>query len=710
MRRATITLLALLLIPGGAVLWEPTEAQARARWCLPRPPRCPPGQGRTPTSTPPRPSSPEPDDAMAPPPDEPMTPAAPRAAPGPSAPGTAPDEVKQLLRGVNTEAWLLDYVDHLVDLRLLERESRASYAQAREALGDALRSAKLARAETVNAEADERQAASDLELARQGIGEAEEKRRAAEGKQADSLADLEARERKLRAVPDQVRERGGYPQELAQAEKDAQLLLDRGFETATAISKPDTYRAWVNQLSRDGQAIVKPGFEALEVARRAVERRAEELRRLEATAERNRSLLASSKERRRTAARALMLAEMEVLEAEQEVAWAKRAVRKRGDEVTAFARTLLAEEVIPYSIAGELHFTINWYTGAVFAELDSGLPGERLDADDTRALFQGRLRRRAPSPSLMVAYAVGATRWLETDTYRERRKAVYRREGAAYYASHRFVRWAGAASALRKAAQQMPQGEAGTRQALEMIRLEYHDLVAWLALQGTRDLESTASALLLAALQGTRIDLPNLSAGPEALGTRGRTVRLGTSFLPKFLRNRYARQHAGGVVREEGVAAGEVMAFGVRWRGEPTPPAALLARFDEQRLSGRRLVSDARPGVFAAVAEGLGDRTVAQALVEPSATVVSLDERALEALGVTESTLRPYFIPGSQLIDLRGSPIATQVEALFRGAAIGSRGRVEVDALELDLRTYRMSGRLRVVHEDSWGTLETLLD
>ncbi len=651
---------------------------------------------------------------MAPPDDEPMTPAEPRTPTPrtpvpPREPGTAPDDVKQTLRGVNTEAWLLDYVDHLVDLRLIERESKDAYAGTREALGDALRASKLARAETVDAEGDERQAANDLEIVRRGIGDAEEKRRAAEDKQRDRLSDLESREKKLLLVPEEVRGRGGYPQELQQAEKDAKLLMDRGFETAIAATKPDTYRAWVNQLSKDGQAIVKPGFEALEVARREVERSREELKRLEAKVEAGRGFLRDAKERRRTTSRALALAEMDVLEAEQEVAWAKRGLRKRGDEVRAFARTLLSEEIIPYSIAGDLHFTINWYTGAVYAQLDTGLPGDELDAAEVRALFEGRLRRTPPSPSLMVAYAVGATRWQKRDTYRERRKAVYRREGAAYYASHRFVRWADAESAQRKAAQLISLGEATSRSALAIIEHEYHDLVAWLALQGTRDLQATASALLLAALQGTRVDLPGFSAGPEALGSRGETVRLGKSFLPKFLRNRYARQHAGSVIREEAVALEELMAFGVRWRNEPTPPDALLARFDEQRLTGRRLAADALGPVFRAVADGIGDRAVADRLTRAgSGNVVTLSDAALQRLGVDEAGLRPYFVPGSQLIDLRGSAVATEIERAFRGAAIGSRGRVEIEALELDLRTYRMSGRLRVVHEDSWGTLETL--
>jgi hypothetical protein len=78
-------------------------------------------------------------------------------------------------------------------------------------------------------------------------------------------------------------------------------------------------------------------------------------------------------------------------------------------------------------------------------------------------------------------------------------------------------------------------------------------------------------------------------------------------------------------------------------------------------------------------------------------------------LKINKDDIARWYVPGETVIHLEGTPIGQRLESLFGNFAMGNHPQVELTKLEFNLETMTFSGRFKVVHEQSWGTLDSQL-
>ena len=85
-------------------------------------------------------------------------------------------------------------------------------------------------------------------------------------------------------------------------------------------------------------------------------------------------------------------------------------------------------------------------------------------------------------------------------------------------------------------------------------------------------------------------------------------------------------------------------------------------------------------------------------------------EKIRQTLKINKDDIAKWYIPGRTIIHLEGTPIGQGFESLFGNFAMGNHKQVDLTKLEFDPETMTFSGRVKVIHEQSWGTLDSLLN
>ncbi len=702
----------------------------------------------------------------------PMTPvepaaAPPRTVPAPT-PGEVPAQVKEGLRSIDDEVWLKAFADEVKTLTEQERTSRARAEAARETLrlsqGDlanARREAATAQtafratnAELAQAERDERQAriveararaeqdrrVRDLEAREQELvdradrlkGIMAAKRRKATAKD-DAAKALEARLAgvkgdalsRIRATLSALRIEAGdlwgevtrLEAQIKEAEQDATSFKRRALDVADVIEKRDAYEGWLETLSAGGRGLIQPAYDAMRASHKALSDAFLDAEAKSVAVKDTRTRLESSREARDAVATYLAKLETSLREAERQAAEATEDANNARERLVAFETSLKTQEVIPYSVTNKLRFTINMYTGAVYAELDTTVPGLTWDRTDTARLFRGA-QRRAPVDALLLAAVAAKGSDVDVgDDYAARRVAVQAKNGdEVFYASRRFVRWARGTSFVRYASDLLDSGgDAAVREVKEQILLEYADILAWLKLQGNASIQTMAPRILAAVINGdAKLEYAQVEMGKDSVQHSVKARAAGRSFLPAALQSEVLATYGSRLSPRPSEGAHAHLGYWLRWKGAKARPADLLRNYSWQRMAGRTDATRYLQPVMLEAAKGVTDKRLAALVGSITARDgVFADERTVgrivTRLGVSDADLRSGYLPGSQLVVLTASPLARRVERFFAGAALGNQGRVSVELLEFDLNAYRLTGTLTVTHEHSWGSRGALI-
>lgn len=684
-----------------------------------------------------------------------------------TAPGAVPPEVREGLRSIDDEVWLKAFADEVKTLTEHERASRARAEAARETLRLSQGDIESARREAASAQTDYRAASLALAQAERAERQARIVEARARAEQDRRLRDLEVREAELAGRAEQLRgvmaakrrqatakdetakalearlagvkgdalarmratltslqiEAGDLwgevtrlEAQIKEAAQDAESYKRRTVSVDDVLDQRDAYEAWIDTLSRGGQGLLRPAYLELQRAHKALSDAFVDAEGKGLAVQEARAARTASRDARDAVAGYLAKLETSLREAERQAAEATATADDARERLKAFETSLETQAVIPYSVKSTLRFTINMYTGAVFAELDTTAPGLAWTRRDTAGLFAGT-RRQPPVDALLLA-AVGA-KGVDADVsddYAARRVAVQAQGGEAFYASRRFVRFAEGASFLRRAADIIASGDDVAIQALKKhLLLEYADILAWLKLQGSASIQAVAPKILAALINGDgKLEDGQLAMGKDVVKHTVTARPSGRSYLPAALREEVIVTYGSRIPTSVPEGTQDHHAYWLRWNGAKARPADLLRNYSWQRMAGRADLTRYLRPVLTEAAKGVADKAVAALLASiTERDAVLADDRMVgrivTRLGVADADLRSGYLPGSQLIVLTGSPLAKRVERFFRDAAVGNQGRVAVELLEFDLNAYRLTGTLTVTHEHSWGSRQALL-
>ena len=80
-----------------------------------------------------------------------------------------------------------------------------------------------------------------------------------------------------------------------------------------------------------------------------------------------------------------------------------------------------------------------------------------------------------------------------------------------------------------------------------------------------------------------------------------------------------------------------------------------------------------------------------------------IKSRIESKLAIKKEDLAKWYVPGSPIIRLEGTPLGLRFKSFFSGIGLGNKGRAELVNLEFNVETFTFTGRAKVIHEHSWG-------
>lgn len=87
----------------------------------------------------------------------------------------------------------------------------------------------------------------------------------------------------------------------------------------------------------------------------------------------------------------------------------------------------------------------------------------------------------------------------------------------------------------------------------------------------------------------------------------------------------------------------------------------------------------------------------------------TIKARIIETLRIKKADLEPWYRPGIPMIRLEGTPLGLRFKDFFTKIAQGNQGRSELVELEFNVETFTFTGKVKVIHEHSWGKLADIL-
>jgi hypothetical protein len=417
----------------------------------------------------------------------------------------------------------------------------------------------------------------------------------------------------------------------------------------------------------------------------------------------------------------------------QACAWAKEKMDEAGKEAAKLRNMLANQEVVLYHIENELQFSLNAYTGGYDATIDLGFAGIEWDTEKTKDLFRGQFTLPAVDPVSLAAASYGL-KFTEDfpSQYDSAKKSLASANTHVYVASERFVHWGGPSTAARLiAASIIDGGNQATQEARQELTLEADRLYAWAALRAQYDASRILRQLFKSVLTGggsSVPDFPKIEVKPWVVDSNYVVESIGSTFLPGPMAKMIEDQFSGVIAsisrgRVSGDRVGPIphAGFVVTWgdRSDATDQDALdriADRLFQGTEASRAAFQDAISYALANLGNS-GDAAQMRQFVSSLAVQDIVDrqldggmlERIKQTLNINKGDIAQWYVPGEAVIHLEGTPIGQRFEKLFSNLALGNHPRCELTKLEFDLETMTFTGRVKVVHEQSWGTLDGIL-
>jgi len=349
----------------------------------------------------------------------------------------------------------------------------------------------------------------------------------------------------------------------ASALTDKQTYLDWRDKTFSEAEKlGDDYLAMVEKFGTVAEKAMIPLRKAWRDAQRELENAGKAISDAGQAVVNAEKRLEHSKEARQVKKEAEHAKETVATEAKHAVEQAKTEVKNAAAAVKEAIDSLTNQEVVLYDITNTLSCSVNVHTGGFFANLDLNFAGLEWDSETSRAMLQGNLVMPEIDP-LRLAAASNGSNWTITSNYDEIRDKFLRDPNArTYFASSRFVKWAGAQTAARAVGNAVL---GNSRQVLEeakqQIMLEYDQIYSWFTLQDIDAIDDACADALLSVLEEREPSFPTLEAKPSSVRFQYQVSVIGASFLPKPILDRVAQIYQTFVTQVQNKAPDDHFAF-----------------------------------------------------------------------------------------------------------------------------------------------------
>lgn len=392
-----------------------------------------------------------------------------------------------------------------------------------------------------------------------------------------------------------------------------------------------------------------------------------------------------------------------------------------------------------YDISTTGTLDLNFSAGSYFAGLKVGF-GVTLDSETLKAFSQGSLQVPDINPMEGAAAALGL-KLTESNSYDAIRNTYVNatRGGSTYFASERFVRWAGPRTLAKWSALVATGVGAGPiiREALGQLTLELNDILAWLRLRGVQRAETVAGNMLgqmvLSLFRGSapNFSLPefNLRVTPVSVPFQFALQGAGITQAPAQT-IRKLESLSGG--RFTGAGAFNHLGFAITLDG-PTDTSSLyppgyssslsgqspavtvqdaLDQFDARKNSTNGLLASSLTSILNSALRVVPNSNLRRFLTRIASSSVAgsytdglVSGRLMTMLGINRTELQRAFVEGNPIVNLTNSPVARRLAGFLQPLALGNEGSVIVEKLELNLNTYALSMKVTLRHRHSWGTL-----
>lgn len=386
------------------------------------------------------------------------------------------------------------------------------------------------------------------------------------------------------------------------------------------------------------------------------------------------------------------------------LAQAEQVARSAGKQAEEFARDALddAKPVVDglinqikkpvlydHTTPGSL--TFNMKEGTIFGDVDFA-NGVEYDSEKIKAAIDGRLS--LPDVNYLEVAMQDSSG--VSDNYQSVRASFYEQYGAenVYFSTHRFTTWASPESVVDGAVKTyFGQGETVIQDAVDMLELEYQDILSWLEFKAEDEAISQATHLLESLIFQQDFESPHLAV--------------------KWSQVDY--HYSSKTVLGEASVDSPHLAFAIIWKGpeSQTDINGALNKFDEVHLKSEsqnllKEIAESKdlPGkneLFDALLDRLASGGTASQDVEQQRA-----QQLSEILGIDEAELRAVFQEGNPIIDLRHTKVADNIDGFLDNFAFGNEGSVSIDVFEFRLTDYTLDLQFSLRHRHIWN-LEKVL-
>lgn len=313
---------------------------------------------------------------------------------------------------------------------------------------------------------------------------------------------------------------------------------------------------------------------------------------------------------------------------------------------------------------------------------------------------------------------------VDNNKYQELRdKLMNESEGSVYYATERFVKWGGPETIVRLAAASIVDGgNQATQEAKQQLSSEYDEIFAWLSLRGEQEVQQKAASLLSAAFGAPlNLNLPEITVKPQTIPYEYKAELIGVVPLPPPVIDLIKPRLKSliPVPTSEDFKVNHV-GFAIEWKSgnKEQRHLEILENYEQNQLKGMQAASNAFQAVISEVAENAKiNPQIAKLLKELSAEDYGqshineqIQNKILNELKISGDELKKWYVPEKAIIDLSNTPVAERFEKMLGKIALGNKGQSRLTRLEFNLETYCFSGKIEIIHQHSWGTLQGLLD
>jgi len=423
----------------------------------------------------------------------------------------------------------------------------------------------------------------------------------------------------------------------------------------------------------------------------------------------------AAKETEKAKKQALRTRDQLVEEAKHSVEQVKQEVKNAAEEVKKAIDLLANQELIVYQINTPIKFSLNMHTGGYYGFMDLDSLGITWDTEKVRELIQGNFVLPEINPIQLAASSYG-TKLKVVSEYRQKRDDYVNKAGRlSYFASERFVDWAGGESVVRFIGSAiLGKGDQAIQEAKAQLHLEFDQLYSWLKIQGREVTEDICAELLLAVLEGRSPTLPQMRFDMTQAHYLYEPELVGACFLPKPLRDNIENRFKSIIKMVQG-KANQHFAYGVavEYPDSDERLKRMIGSYSQFEMADLEGIEGMAERVFELILAKTANPDIKKLLSDlkgignPGVRA----EKALKSMLASKIGLKPnellkWYVPGKPIINLTSTPIAAKFEPLFKSLPMGNKGSVSVSRLEFNLTTYTFNLELNVTHCHSWGSMK----